>query len=228
MNKITKVLFGSKADLTEALKERGARQLLRLGFITDVLFALMIFQMFMFLPRPEMDHFDATNLVQVLADSGVNYLLMAVGIVLILIYWNLNNLQFGNLEITDSRHSTISILQVFCLMIYLYFVRLDMQLGGLIIILQMESVFLALAGIFSVWSWHYAVKSGRVSNSLSQNEINSVYLKLMPEPIVSVLSFPFAWISPLAWTLAWLLLIPVTWLSKKLQARHLASKSDKP
>ena len=69
MKKITNVLFESKKELTDAMKERGARQLLRLGFITDVLFALMIFQLFMFLPRPEVDNFDATNLVT--ADPGI-------------------------------------------------------------------------------------------------------------------------------------------------------------
>ncbi len=228
MNKITKVLFESNAEFTEALKERGARQLLRLGFITDVLFALMLFQIFMFLPRPDVDHFDATNLVQVLSESYLNYMTMFVGILLILIYWNQNNLQFGNLEMTDGRHSSISILQVVCLMIYLYFVRLDMEFEGQVLILQMQSVTLALAGFFSLWSWHYAIKNKRISDTLSTRETNDIYLKLMPEPIVSVLTFPFAWISPLAWTLAWLLLIPVTWLSKKLQARHLASKSDKP
>jgi len=217
MKKIQKVLFESKAEITEAVRERGARQLMRLGIITDVLFALMIFQLFLFLPRPEVDNFDATNLVQVLADSYVNYLVMAVGIVLILLYWNQNNLQFGNLEMTDGRHSTISILQVVSLMIYLYFVRLDMQVGALTLILQMESVFLALAGIFSIWSWHYAVKNNRISDTLSPKEINGVYLKLMPEPIVSVLSFPFAWIDPLAWTLSWLLLIPVSWIIKRIR-----------
>jgi hypothetical protein len=182
----------------------------------DVLYALMIFQMFMFLPRPEVDHFDATNLVQVLAESYVNYLVMIVGIVLILTYWNQSNLQYGNLEMTDGRHSSLSILQVVSLMVYLYFIRLDMELGGQVILLQMQSVFLALAGGFSLWSWHYAIHNGRVSDTLSPKEMNAVYLKLMPEPLVAVLSFPFAWISPLAWTLSWLLLIPASWLLKRI------------
>ncbi len=220
MKKIQSVLFESKAEVTEALKERGARQLMRLGFITDVLFALMIFQIFMYLPRPDIDNFDASNLVEVLQASYLNYLLMIVGIVLILIYWNLNNLQFGNLEMTDGRHSGISILQVISLMVYLYFIRLDMELGSEVVILEMQSIFLALAGLFSLWSWHYAVKSKKISSTLSSKEINSVYLKLMPEPIVSVISLPFAWISPLAWTLSWLLLIPVSIVLKRVRARN--------
>lgn len=219
MSKIGKLLFKSGTEVTDALKERGARQLWRLGFLFDVLFGLMLFQVFLFLPRPDVDHFDALNVIEILKSSYINYLVMLVGIVLILINWNLNNLQFGNLEMTDGRHSTISILHVICLMIYLYLVRLDMEIGTLTLILQLESIFLALTGIFSIWSWHYAVINGRISGTLSPKEIRSVYLKLMPEPIVSVLSFPFAWINPFAWSVSWLLLIPVSYLLKKSGGR---------
>ncbi|MFC2102206.1 hypothetical protein ACFLS7_04355 [Bacteroidota bacterium] len=225
--KISKVLFESKGQLADAVRERGARQLMRVGIITDVLFALMIFQIFMFLPRPEVDQFDATNLVQVLTESYVNYLVMLVGIILILTYWNQHNLQFGNLEMTDGRHSTLSILQVVSLMVYLYFIRLDMELGTQVILLLMQSIFLALAGFFSIWSLHYAVKSKMISGTLSKEEINGIYLKIMPEPVVSVLTIPFAWISPLAWTLSWLLLIPVSYFLKKIRARQVNSQPDK-
>ena len=206
-------------EATASSKERGTKQLFRLGVIIDILFALMIFNLFMFLPRPELDHFDASNMMDVLRSSYVNYLVMLVGIVLVLIYWNQSNLQFGNLEHTDGKHSTLSLLQVICLMIYLYFVRLDVQLGGLTFLLQMESVFLALAGFISIYSWHYAIKNKLISAKLSKLDQDKVYLKLTPEPVVSVLSFPFAWLGPDIWTLSWLLLIPVGWLLKKYRDR---------
>jgi len=219
MNKISKVLFESSKEVTEAIKERGGKQLLRLAIIIDVLYALIIYKLFLFLPRPEVDGFTKDDLVEVLSTSYLNYLVMFVGFVLVLIYWMQSNLQFGNLERTDSKHSTLSLLQVITLMIYLYFVRLDVELDGAIIALQMESVFLALSGLFALWSWHYAINNKLISQNLTKDEQGKVYLKLMPEPIVSVLSFPFAVFGPDIWTLSWLLLIPVGYISKRIQAK---------
>jgi hypothetical protein len=47
---------------------------------------------------------------------------------------------------------------MFCLMIYFYFVRLDIELEGVGIALLMESIFLALAGFLGVYGWNYALK----------------------------------------------------------------------
>ena len=46
-----------------------------------------------------------------------------------------------------------------------------------------------------------------------------MYLKYLPEPIVSVLTLPLAYFGPLVWTLGWLLLIPVGWGLKKYRHR---------
>ena len=223
---ISKVLFESSKELTEAFKERGAKQLMRLAVIIDVLYALIIYKMFLFLPRPEVDGFTKDDLFEVLTTSYVNYLVMFVGFVLVLIYWMQSNLQFGNLDRSDSKHSTLSLLQVITLMIYLYFVRLDVELDGAVIALQMESVFLALSGFFALWSWHYAIKNKLISDNLMKDEQNKVYLKLMPEPIVSALSFPFAAFGPDIWTLSWLLLIPVSYLLKRIGTKRATKQTE--
>ena len=223
--KIPNVLV-SKKDLTEADKERGLKQLFRVGTIVDVLYGLMIFRLFLLLPRPEVDHFDAEQLVEVLKTSYLNYLAMFVGIVLVIIYWHQSNIVFGNLERTDGKHATISILQVFSLMLYLYFVRLDLEFDGAVIALRMESITLAIAGFLSVFSWYYAIKNKLVSDTLTKEEQNKTYLKLLPEPIVSLLTLPFAVFGPDIWTLAWLLLIPVGMLTKYLQKRIISTPLD--
>lgn len=211
-----------KKETSEAELERGAKQLIRLAVLIDVLFALLIFRVFMFLPKPDIDHFTANELVDVLKSSITNYLVMIVGMVMILIYWGQSNLQFGNLVRTDGKHATLSILQTFSLMLYFYFVRLDVELGGLVITLQMESVFLAIAGFLSIWSWYYAIKNKLVTDKVDKKEEDSVYLKLMPEPITSVLTFPFAWFGPDIWTLSWLLLIPVSLIVKRIRLKMIA------
>jgi hypothetical protein len=71
----------------------------------------------------------------------------------------------------------------------------------------------------SIWAWQYARKKDLISDDMKEQEKEGVLLKLMPEPIVSALTFPFAIFGPDIWTASWLLLIPVTWLSKRIRAR---------
>jgi len=215
---IKKILF-KKKDVTHALVERGEKQLTRLGVIMDVLFALMIYKLFTFMPNPEIDGFRREELYKVLSESYLNYTVILIGLVLVILYWGLNNAQFGNLERTDGKHATLSILQVFSLMLYIYFVKLDAQFEGEVLLMQLQSVFLAIAGFLSVWTWHYAIKNDLVSNAPTKLEKDNMYIKLLPEPTVSLLTFPLAYFGPLVWTLGWLLLIPVGWITKKLMPK---------
>jgi hypothetical protein len=210
-----KNILTSKKEITQALVERGEKQLFRLAVIIDVLYALMIYTLFTLMPSPEIDGFGREELYEVLTHSYLNYTVIIIGLVLVILYWGMSNLQFGNLERTDGRHATISILQVFTLMLYIYFVRLDAEFPGEVLLMQLQSLFLALAGFLSVWSWHYAVKNDLVSDAPSKIEKETLYIKFLPEPVVSLLTFPLAWFGPVAWTLGWLLLIPVGWALKK-------------
>lgn len=225
---ISKVLFEAKNDLSEAVIERGTKQLSRLAVLIDVLFALMIYKLFTFMPNPDIDGFGRAELVQVLTESYLNYTVIFIGLVLVILYWGLSNVQFGNLARTDGKHATLSIMQIFALMLYIYFVRLDAQFEGEVSLMQMQSLFLAIAGILSVLSWHYAVKNNLVSNAPSAIEKQTLYIKLIPEPLVSILTFPLAWFGPLVWTLGWLLLIPVGWALKKYRnhLRFMAVKEE--
>lgn len=214
-----------KKEVTEAIIERGEKQLSRLSVIIDVLYALMIYKLFTLMPNPQLDGFGKEELYKVLTESYLNYTVIFIGIVLVILYWGLSNLQFGNLKRTNSTHSTLSILQIFALMLYIYFVRLDAEFPGEVLLMQMQSAFLAIAGFLSVYSWHYTVKNKLVSDAPTVGEIDELYLKLMPEPIVSVLTLPLAWFGPLVWTLGWLLLIPIGWGLKKYRHR-IRRKSD--
>jgi hypothetical protein len=210
-----KNILKSKNKVTDAFLERGEKQLFRLAVIIDVLYALMIYKLFTLMPNPDIDDFGREELFKVLSESYLNYTVIIIGLVLVILYWGMSNLQFGNLKRTNSTHSALSILQTFTLMIYIYFVRLDAQFEGEVLLMAMQSLFLALAGFLSVGSWHYALKNQLASETLTKDEKETMYIKFMPEPIVSLLTFPLAWFGPGIWTLGWLLLIPIGWLSKK-------------
>ena len=210
-----KKILKSKKEITGAIIERGEKQLFRLGVIIDVLYALMIYKLFTLMPNPEIDGFGREELYKVLTESYLNYTVIVIGLVLVILYWGMSNLQFGNLRRTNSTHSALSILQVFSLMLYIYFVRLDAQFEGVVLLMQMQSLFLALAGFLSVGSWHYALKNNLVSDAPTKLEKETMYIKFLPEPVVSLITFPLAWFGPGIWTLGWLLLIPAGWLAKK-------------
>ena len=73
-----------KQDLTDASKARGARQLFRLEVLIDVLFALMIFKLFTFMPNPEIDGFGREELYSVLSESYLNYTVILIGLLLVI------------------------------------------------------------------------------------------------------------------------------------------------
>jgi len=125
-----KKIISKKQEITDAIVERGEKQLFRLSVIIDVLFALMIYKLFTFMPNPDIDGFGREELTKVLTESYLNYTVIIIGLVLVILYWGISNLQFGNLKRTNSMHSALSILQIFSLMIYIYFVRLDAQFPG--------------------------------------------------------------------------------------------------
>ena len=92
-------------------------------------------------------------------------------------------------------------------------------MGGQSLILRLESVSLAIAGGIGVWAWHYANKQQLFSDKLTELELDKTYLKLMPEPITSVLTFPFAAFGADIWTASWLLMIPVSYILKVIRNR---------
>lgn len=208
-----------KTEVTPAVIERGERQLNRIMRIIDVLYALMIFQVFLIMPRPEVDNFTASELVSVFKSSYINYLVMTVGMILILLYWGQNHVIFGNLKRSDAKLSVIAILQAFFVMLYLYFIRLDIQMEGQTLMLRMESISLAIAGGMGVWAWHYANRNQLITEKVSEIDRDKTYLKLMPEPITSVLTIPFASFGSDVWTASWLLMIPVSYILKRIRTR---------
>jgi hypothetical protein len=104
-------------------------------------------------------------------------------------------------------------------MLYIYFIRIDAQFPGETILMQLQSALLAIAGFLSVYSWHYSIKNNLISETPTEEEKKNMFLKFLPEPIVSLITFPLAWFGSIAWTLGWLMLIPIGWALKKYRQR---------
>jgi len=207
-----------KANETEsqAKHDRGARQLLRLERIIDVVYAIVIWRIFMLIPKPDQANWAWNAIGPFLFDNILTFILAFIAVAITIIYWIQNNVLLGNLERTDGRHTALSILQLFFLLLFLLSIRLGIDLGGSAGTRVLESITAALVGISSTWAWAYARKNRRlISDDLSDVEARRMLDRTMAEPAAAIITIPCAFIGPWAWELAWLSLIPITQFLKR-------------
>lgn len=205
-----------KKSPSEAEKERGREILFSLKILMNVLFTLLIFQSFLILPRPEDPDLEYYTLGQIFSENIPKLLVILVGLILIGIYWIQMNRQLGNLVRSSALHASVGLAQMICLMLYLYFVRFDMEFDGLIIALQMQSVFLALAGFLGLFNWVYARRNKLTSDQINDFEERSMFYQMLPEPTAALFSLPFAAMGSEAWSISFLIILPLSFLCKKI------------
>jgi len=211
MIKFIKVQEPTKAEI-----ERGKGILSSLKIVVNVLYALLIFQTFLILPRPDDPELKYLSLLQIFSENTMKLVVIVVGLILIITYWIQTNKQLGNLVRSSPIHASLAIVQMVCLMLYLYFVRFDMEFDGMTLALQMESVFLALAGFIGVYNWMYVRKNDLTSDQIDKHEERAMLFQFLPEPMASLFSLPFATLGPGAWTLSFLIIIPLGYFLKKI------------
>jgi hypothetical protein len=104
-----------------------------------------------------------------------------------------------------------------------------MEFDGMKLALQMESIFLALTGFTGAFNWCYARRHGLTSENITDNEELSMFYSLLPEPLASLFTLPFASFGPGIWTISFLIIIPIGYvlklMSKRVEARQSNFKS---
>lgn len=205
-----------KKAATNAEIERGKEILFSLKILMNVLFTLLIFQTFLILPRPEDPDLEYYTLGQIFAENIPKLVVMLVGLILIGIYWIQINKQLGNLVRSSGVHASVGLAQMICLMLYLYFVRFDMEFEGLSIALQMQSVFLALAGFLGVFNWIYARSNNLTSDQINDYEEKRMFYQLLPEPVAALFSLPFATMGSDIWSMSFLIILPLSFIFNKI------------
>lgn len=200
------LLKRKKRPRTPAIIERDHKQLRRLEVFTDMVFALVLFWIFLLLP----------SLVSVEGGKGIaisrffsenlgSVEMIIIGVLLTLIYWGNTIKAYGNLEHTDGKHAALSFLQLFSLLTYIYFVRMEMVFRGELLPLLLQSITLALVGFLGVAAWWYAMKNRRLlSESITDKEAAELRIEFLSEPVTALITIPFVWVGTTAWTIAWL------------------------
>ncbi len=189
----------------KAKLRRESLQLQRLARMVDVVYAIIVWRFFMLLPRPTAEQLSWEHIGAFLSANIGSFMLVFIGIVVTIIYWLQNNVLFGNLQSTDSRHTILSILQLFFLLIFLVSLRLGIELGASNGTRALESIAAALVGIAGGWGWSYAIKNHR----LLLPEVTEPYAyqlrdRILAEPITAIITIPLAFVGPILWEISWL------------------------
>jgi len=197
-----------------SLKEREQRQLRRLETLIDVVFGITIWRLFMLLPRPE-ENPEWGGLLDMLLDSGLNFAVALIALLIVIIYWIQNNLLFKYLVRTDSIHIGLSIAQVFSLLLFLYAISTGIQFEANAATRIFESASACLLGVCSFAAWYYALNKGRlITAELDAEEAGAITERIKAEPVTAAITIPFAggaWM----WELSWFIYPVVVYIYKR-------------
>ena len=123
---------------------------------------------------------------------------------------------FGNLQSTDSRHTILSILQLFFLLIFLLSLRLGIELGASTGTRAFESIAAAMVGISGGWGWAYAIKNHRLLlPDVTEQYAYQLRDRILAEPITAIITVPLAFVGPILWEISWLSYPMVVWLVRR-------------
>jgi uncharacterized membrane protein len=180
-------------------------QLHRLERMVDVVYAIIIWRAFMLLPRPTAEQLSWEQIGAFLSTNIGSFVLVIIAIFITIIYWIQNNVLFGNLQATDSRHTILSILQLFFLLVFLVSLRLSIELGASTATRAFESFAAVLVGISGGWGWSYAINNHRLLLAeVSEQYAYRLKDRILAEPITALITLPFAFVGPILWEISWL------------------------
>ena len=185
-----------------SIEVREQRQLRRLETLIDVVYGITIWRLFTLLPRPE-ENPEWSSLMDMLLDSGLNFAVSVIALVIVIIYWIQSNLLFKYLVRTDSWHIGFSIAQIFSLLLFLYAIRVGISFEANATTRIFESSMACLLGIWSFAAWYYALHKGDlVTKELDADEARSITERIKAEPVTAAITIPFAagmWMWELSW-----------------------------
>ena len=199
-------------SLTIAASEE--RQLRRLETLIDVVFGITIWRLFILLPRPE-ENPEWHSLIDMLFDSGLNFIVVVIALIIVIVYWIQSNLLFKYLVRTDRWHIALSIAQLFSLLMFLYAIRMGIEFEASASTRIFESTMACLLGICSFAAWHYALHKGKlVTEELDTGEARTITERIKAEPVTAAITIPFAagmWM----WEASWFIYPLVVYLYKR-------------
>lgn len=199
----------------DAKGHREILQLKRLETLTDVVYGIVIWRLFVLIPKPSSEQqWDSVGAF-ISANLG-DLVLVLIGLVVTIIYWGQSNALFGALARTDTRHTVLSILQIFSLLVFLYSLKLGIDLGASAGTRAFESGSAAVVGILGAAAWFYAIHNRRLLlPEVTVKDARELGDRVMAEPVTALITIPFAFLGAVFWEPAWLSYVIVVRLVKR-------------
>ena len=205
----------------KAKDRRETLQLKRLARMIDVVYAIVIWRIFTLLPRPAAEDLSPEHILDFFSANLDVFLITIIGIIVVIIYWIQNNTLFGNLRSTDSRHTALSILQIFFLLTFLLALRLGLDVGASAATRALESITAALVGIAGGWGWMYAVKNHRLLlPDVTEPYARRLSDRILAEPITALVTVPMVFVGPFVWEISWLSYLLIVFLIRRKRRAH--------
>jgi uncharacterized membrane protein len=184
-------------------RRRETSQLRRLETLTDVVYGIAIWRVFILFPRPDEPAWNWHSWREFLAAEGMTIVLIAIGVAVLIIYWLQSNTLFSLVERADGKFAVRAIVQIFFVLLFLFSIRVGTELPASAWTRGFESVAALLLGLSSTWMWSYAVKGRRLlHDDVTDDEAKAVRKRITAEPATAAFTLPFAF-TPWLWELAW-------------------------
>jgi len=182
---------------------RETSQLRRLETLTDVVYGIAIWRVFILFPRPDQSAWNWHSWREFLAAEGMTIVLIAIGVAVLIIYWLQSNTLFSLVERADGKFAVRAIMQLFFVLLFLFAIRVGTELPASAWTRGFESVAALLLGLSSTWMWSYAAKGRRLlHDDVTDDEAKAVRKRITAEPTTALFTLPFAF-TPWLWELAW-------------------------
>ncbi len=209
--------------MKETIKQFGqiqTLQLSRLERLADVVYGLILLRLFTLIPKPVTADGAWHSFSEYMGANAFTLITVIIGVIFVIIYWLQSNTLMGNLEKSDSKHTILTIVQLFALLLFLMSLNLGAVLGGSAFTRVLESATAALTGLSGAMAWKYAIRNRRlIQPDVSDFDAQKILDNVLAEPLTALMTIPFAFAGPWFWEASWLLLIPTNIILKRIRKK---------
>jgi uncharacterized membrane protein len=196
-------------------------QLSRLERLADVIYALVLWRLFTMIPKPVSAEGAWHTFSEYLSENAFTLIIVVIGLIYVIIYWLQSNTLLGNLEKSDGKHTILTIVQLFAVLLFLMSLNLGVILGGSGFTRALESGTAALAGLSAAFAWRYGIKNRRlIQPDVNDFDARKMLDGVLAEPLTALMTIPFAFAGPWFWEASWLLLIPTNMVLKRIRKQE--------
>jgi len=195
-------------------------QLSRLERLSDVIYAVVLWRIFLLIPKPVSAEGAWHSFSEYLSENGFTLVIVVIGVMFVIIYWLQSNTLLGNLQKSDSKHTILIIIQLFVLLLFLMSMNMGVVLGGSVFTRLLESITAALTGLSGALAWRYGIRNRRlIQDDVNDFDARKILDGVLAEPLTALMTIPFAFAGPWMWEASWLLLIPTNIILKRIRKK---------